>query len=59
MSLTGKLRSKKQKDKEFKNILVSIEPLKDDYYTLSGKLPFSKEYSIYAPINLKINTIQV
>ncbi|KIN36566.1 hypothetical protein ACMX8W_11635 [Bacillus subtilis] len=53
MSLTGKLRSKKQKDKEFKNILVSIEPLKDDYYTLSGKLPFSKEYSIYAPYKLE------
>ncbi|CAM4202702.1 hypothetical protein ACM5ME_18955 [Bacillus subtilis] len=45
MSLISKLTSKKQKDKEFKNILASIEPLKEDYYTLSGNLPFSKEYS--------------
>ncbi|MCY9178435.1 hypothetical protein [Bacillus inaquosorum] len=53
MSLTSKLRSKKQKDKELKNILVSIEPLKEDYYTLSGKLPFSKEYSAYVPYALE------
>ncbi|AOA54393.1 hypothetical protein MKS87_11740 [Bacillus subtilis] len=53
MSLISKLTSKKQKDKEFKNILASIEPLKEDYYTLSGNLPFSKEYSTYVPYALE------
>ncbi|MGD7045855.1 hypothetical protein [Jeotgalibacillus proteolyticus] len=46
MSLTSILNSNKKRDKEFKNILLSLEPPKEKYYTLSGKSPFSDEYSI-------------
>ncbi|MEH7463818.1 hypothetical protein V7166_17525 [Bacillus thuringiensis] len=49
MSLTSKLEAKTKKDKEFKEILISVEPKIKDYYTLSKKVPFSEEYNIYVP----------
>lgn len=52
MSLTSKLDAKNKKDKEFKDILIHVEPEKGDYYTLSGKLPFSEEYNMHVPYNL-------
>ncbi|MEK4777151.1 hypothetical protein NST86_12390 [Bacillus sp. FSL L8-0199] len=52
MSLTSKLDAKNKKDKEFKDILLHVEPKKEDYYTLSGKLPFSEEYNMHVPYNL-------
>ncbi|MDQ7860322.1 hypothetical protein RCO48_02400 [Peribacillus frigoritolerans] len=48
MSLTSKI----DKDKAFKEILLSVEPNKDDYYTLSKNEPFSEQYNLYAPNNL-------
>ncbi|MEH7504925.1 hypothetical protein V7152_23435 [Neobacillus drentensis] len=45
MSLTSKINGKTKRDKEFREILLSIEPNKEDYYTLSKKIPFSDEYS--------------
>lgn len=48
MSLTSKIK----KDKGFKEILLSVEPKKEDYYTLSKKESFSDEYNICAPNNL-------
>ncbi|AJH71627.1 hypothetical protein DJ86_5363 [Bacillus cereus ATCC 4342] len=52
MSLTSKLAAKNKKDREFKEIFVSVEPNQNDYYTLSGKEPFSEEYTMYVPYNL-------
>lgn len=52
MSLTSKLDAKNKKDKEFKDILLHVEPKKEAYYTLSGKLPFSEEYNMHVPYNL-------
>ncbi|WP_066065274.1 hypothetical protein [Neobacillus soli] len=49
MSLTSKINGKTKRDKEFKEILLSIEPNKEDYYTLSKKNPFSDEYCILVP----------
>ncbi|MDM5283780.1 hypothetical protein [Peribacillus frigoritolerans] len=48
MSLTSKI----DKDKAFKEILLSVEPKKEDYYTLSKNEPFSEQYNLYAPNNL-------
>ncbi|MCY9226040.1 hypothetical protein MOF11_13500 [Bacillus haynesii] len=44
MTLTSKINGKTKKNKEFKNILLSVEPEKEHYYTLSEKTPFSDEY---------------
>lgn len=49
MSLTSKINGKTKRDKEFKEMLLSIEPNKEDYYTLSKKIPFSDEYSTLVP----------
>lgn len=49
MTLTSKLTGTAKSDKEFKSLLVSVKPNKEDYYTLSGSIPFSDEYSILAP----------
>ncbi|WP_410994614.1 hypothetical protein [Bacillus paranthracis] len=46
MSLLTKIDAKTKRDKEFKDILVSIEPNKEDYYMLSQKQPFSDEYQL-------------
>lgn len=52
MSLTSKINGKAKRDKEFKEILLSIEPLKEHYYTLSSSTPFSDEYNLLAPNEL-------
>ncbi|AQQ53153.1 hypothetical protein [Planococcus lenghuensis] len=49
MSLTSKLSGKTTRDKEFKDILLSVEPDREDYYTLSRNEPFSANYTIYVP----------
>jgi hypothetical protein len=49
MSLMSKISGKTKGDKEFKEILLSIEPLKTHYYTISGNTPFSNEYSFMVP----------
>ncbi|MEH7455629.1 hypothetical protein V7178_24565, partial [Gottfriedia acidiceleris] len=48
MSLTSKI----DKDKAFRELLLSVEPEKEDYYTLSKKKPFSDEYNLCVPNNL-------
>lgn len=48
MSLTSKIIN----DKVFKEILMSVEPKKENYYTLSEKVAFSDEYFLYVPNNL-------
>jgi hypothetical protein len=48
MSLTSKIN----KDKVFKEILLSVRQKKEDYNTLSKNEPFSDKYNIYAPNNL-------
>ncbi|MCP2033019.1 hypothetical protein L1279_000002 [Planomicrobium sp. HSC-17F08] len=53
MSLTSKINSKTKKDQEFKEMLLAVEPIKEDYYTASGKVPFSGEYKIIAPYMLE------
>ncbi|MCU9959305.1 MULTISPECIES: hypothetical protein [Bacillus] len=53
MTLTSKINGKTKKDKEFKNILLSVEPEKEHYYTHSGKTPFSEEYITVVPNELK------
>jgi hypothetical protein len=52
MTLTSKINGKTKRDKEFKEILLSIEPNKQDYYTLSEKTPFSDEYNTLVPNTL-------
>ena len=49
MALTTMIKGSTPKDKEFKNNLLSVKPEKQDYYTMSGKQPFSKEYRFLAP----------
>ena len=49
MSLTSKIKGTTDADKAFRELLIAIEPSKEDYYTLSGKEPFSKEYELLAP----------
>lgn len=52
MSLTSKINGTTKKDKQFKEILLSIEPQKEDFYNLSKKAPFSDEYDILVPSTL-------
>lgn len=52
MTLTSKIAAKTKRDKEFKDILLSVEPEKTDYYTHSGKTPFSEEYITIVPNEL-------
>ncbi|TDL82089.1 hypothetical protein [Peribacillus frigoritolerans] len=49
MSLSSILAGKTEKDKAFREILLSVEPGRSDYYTLSGKKPFSDEYILRVP----------
>lgn len=49
MSLTSKIKGTTDSDKAFRNLLLMIEPAKEDYYTLSGKEAFSKDYVLRAP----------
>lgn len=49
MSLNSKLVGKTEKDKAFREILLSVEPDRSNYYTLSGKKPFSDEYILKVP----------
>ena len=49
MSLTSKIKGTTESDKAFRELLLSIEPSREDYYTLSGKEPFSKQYELLAP----------
>ncbi|MDU3526736.1 hypothetical protein [Clostridium sp.] len=49
MSLTGLLNS----NKEVKEFFNNIKPSKEEFYTLSGKKPFSKEYEEKFPYNLE------
>ncbi|MFA9559648.1 hypothetical protein ACERII_20260 [Evansella sp. AB-rgal1] len=51
LSLTSRINGKMKRDKEFKEILLSIEPHKNDYYTLSEKPPFSIEYEMLVSNN--------
>ncbi|WP_053361368.1 hypothetical protein [Bacillus sp. FJAT-27251] len=53
MSLKSKLAGKTKEDKAFREIVLSVEPNKGDYYTLSGKNPFSDEYILRVPNELK------
>jgi hypothetical protein len=55
MSLTSKITGKSKRDREFRDILLSVEPKKTDYYTLSNKTPFSNEYNLDVP-NVLINS---
>ncbi|AOZ90515.1 hypothetical protein BK049_18360 [Bacillus xiamenensis] len=48
MSLTSRIKN----NKEFRDIISTIAPLKEDYTTLSGKLPFSKKYTCLVESNL-------
>ncbi|MDR0123204.1 hypothetical protein RFW13_17405 [Bacillus pumilus] len=48
MSLTSRIKN----NKEFRDIISTIAPLKEDYTTLSGKTPFSKEYACLVESNL-------
>ncbi|MBU8573802.1 hypothetical protein [Bacillus pumilus] len=41
MSLTSRIKN----NKEFREIISKISPIKEDYINLSGKTPFSNEYS--------------
>jgi hypothetical protein len=52
MSLTSKINGKAKRDKEFKEILLTVEPLKENYYTFSKNPSFSGEYKLYVPYNL-------
>lgn len=49
MTLTSKLDGKNKRDKEFREILLSVEPDREDYYTLSNNTPFSNEYTTIVP----------
>lgn len=49
MALTTLIKGTTPKDKAFKDILLSVMPHKQDYYTLSGKQAFSAEYRFQAP----------
>lgn len=49
MTLTSKLDGKNKRDKEFREILLSVEPNREDYYTLSNNTPFSSEYTTLVP----------
>ncbi|WP_255233871.1 hypothetical protein [Bacillus altitudinis] len=51
MSLTSKIDN----DKEFRGIISTIAPLKEDYTTISGKPPFSKEYTCLVENNLPLS----
>lgn len=48
VSLTSRIKN----NKEFRDIISTIAPLKEDYTTLSGKTPFSKEYTCLVESNL-------
>ncbi|WP_144498368.1 hypothetical protein [Bacillus pumilus] len=48
MSLTSRIKN----NKEFRDVISTIAPLKEDYTTLSGKPPFSKEYTCLVESNL-------
>ncbi len=52
MSLTSILKSSKERDKEFQSILREIIPKKNEFYTLSGKSAFTKEYEMVVPYTL-------
>lgn len=52
MSLTSLLKGKKDQDRLVQQILRNIIPAKSDFYTLSGKDPFSSKYVIRAPYQL-------
>lgn len=52
MTLTSKINGKTKRDKEFREILLSVEPNKKDYYTLSKRTPFSHEYNAFVPNTL-------
>lgn len=56
MSLTSKITGKTDTDKAFRNLLITVTPEKEDYYTLSGKEPFSKEYVLRAPSLVETQT---
>lgn len=52
MSLTSILKSSKERDKEFQSVLREIIPKKNEFYTLSGKSAFTKEYEMVVPYTL-------
>ncbi|WP_214828522.1 hypothetical protein [Exiguobacterium sp. s26] len=54
MSLSSKLLGKTQQDKNFMNVLLSVAPNKNDYYTQSGKKAFSNDYILKVPNNLSV-----
>lgn len=55
MSLTSILKSSKERDKEFQSILREIIPKKNEFYTLSGKSAFTKEYEMVVPHNTRFH----
>lgn len=50
MSLTGLIKT----NKDVKEFFKEIKPDKNKFYTLSGKTPFSKEYTEKVPYNLDV-----
>lgn len=50
MSLTGLIKT----NKDVKEFFKGIKPDKNKFYTLSGKTPFSKEYTEKVPYNLDV-----
>ena len=56
MSLKSWLAGKSSKEVEFQNIIKQIQPKKSQLKSLSGKLPFSKDFSMLAPYNLTISS---
>lgn len=49
MSLKSKITGTKETDRAFKKILLTLEPDKENFYTLSGKKAFSDEYRLRFP----------
>lgn len=54
MSLKTYLSGKSSEEIEFQNIIKEIQPKKTQLKTLSGNIPFSKDFSMLAPYNLKV-----
>jgi len=53
MSLTSMLNGNSQQDKEFQEIFKKYLPLKEDFNTLYGSVPFSVDSDPSVPYNLK------
>lgn len=52
MSLTARLHSKRPVDQQLQALLRALSPRAGDFYTLSGKKAFSKDYELLVPYGL-------